>query len=186
METFHLPSRPFIDFFRTLELNYGSGPCKCAFHLTVYPHMYIMCDLRTCDILAPCYVCTCMCSGARTSCVSLSLSADHNSRHAADVLHATFYLLTEAIPEFTHAYTGEESSRVRAEVSKPSSVSGSMSSAFSILEVFAGLLAAACHDYDHPGRTNAFLTATKNPLVSKCGWGYCLVCVRGWGYCLKE
>ena len=146
-------------------------------------HIHIhVCDLHVtyCPMLH-----TCTCSGVCTSCVNLppptcpSLTSpppltDHNSRHAADVLHATFYLLTEAIPEFTHAYTGEESSRVRAEASKPSLISGSMSSAFSILELFAGLLAAACHDYDHPGRTNAFLTATKNPLVSECGWGYCL------------
>lgn len=115
METFHIPSRTFIDFFRSLEVNYGIGPY-------------------------------------------------HNSRHAADVLHATFYLLTEPIPEFTHAYT-EEDSRVRVDTRKAAPLSGSISAAFSVLEVFAGLLSAACHDYDHPGRTNAFLTATKNPLA---------------------
>ena len=28
METFHIPPRPFINFFRALELNYGVGPCE--------------------------------------------------------------------------------------------------------------------------------------------------------------
>ena len=54
---------------------------------------------------------------------------------------------------------------MRVDTRKAAPLSGSISAAFSVLEVFAGLLSAACHDYDHPGRTNAFLTATKNPLV---------------------
>ena len=43
---------------------------------------------------------------------------------------------------------------------------GNVASAFSILEVFACYMAAAMHDFDHPGRTNAFLVAMKSPLVS--------------------
>ena len=43
---------------------------------------------------------------------------------------------------------------------------GNIASAFSILEVFACYMAAAMHDFDHPGRTNAFLVAVKSPLVS--------------------
>ena len=42
---------------------------------------------------------------------------------------------------------------------------GNIASAFSILEVFACYMAAAMHDFDHPGRTNAFLVAMKSPLV---------------------
>lgn len=45
---------------------------------------------------------------------------------------------------------------------------GNIASAFSILEVFACYMAAAMHDFDHPGRTNAFLVAMKSPLVSYC------------------
>lgn len=33
------------------------------------------------------------------------------------------------------------------------------------LELMALFTAAAMHDYDHPGRTNAFLVATHHPLV---------------------
>ena len=46
-------------------------------------------------------------------------------------------------------------------------LTGNIASAFSILEVFACYMAAAMHDFDHPGRTNAFLVATKSPLVRK-------------------
>ena len=35
------------------------------------------------------------------------------------------------------------------------------------LELMALMTAAAMHDYDHPGRTNAFLVATGAPLVSQ-------------------
>jgi len=33
------------------------------------------------------------------------------------------------------------------------------------LELMALFTAAAMHDYDHPGRTNAFLVSTASPLV---------------------
>ena len=99
--------------------------------------------------------------------------SDHNRTHAADVLHATSYLLFEEIPEFSYDPSdlndiNDDTNRqwignLRSKVS-----SGNIASAFSILEVFACYLAAAMHDFDHPGRTNAFLVATRNPLV----WNY--------------
>jgi len=36
---------------------------------------------------------------------------------------------------------------------------------FPALELMALYVAAAMHDYDHPGRTNAFLVATSAPQV---------------------
>ena len=36
------------------------------------------------------------------------------------------------------------------------------------LELMALFTAAAMHDYDHPGRTNAFLVTTHDPLVGNC------------------
>lgn len=36
------------------------------------------------------------------------------------------------------------------------------------LELMALYVAAAMHDYDHPGRTNAFLVATNAPQVTCC------------------
>lgn len=42
---------------------------------------------------------------------------------------------------------------------------GIMGGNFPALELMALYTAAAMHDYDHPGRTNAFLVATHAPLV---------------------
>lgn len=89
---------------------------------------------------------------------------DHNATHAADVLHATAYLLSEPIPEFDHAFQDDETVRVRK-----TKTTGNMFSAFSMLELFACYMAAVMHDFDHPGRTNAFLVATRDPLVSLVG-----------------
>ena len=43
---------------------------------------------------------------------------------------------------------------------------GIMGGNFPALELMALFTAAAMHDYDHPGRTNAFLVATHAPQVS--------------------
>ncbi|KAL0196466.1 hypothetical protein M9458_010038, partial [Cirrhinus mrigala] len=40
---------------------------------------------------------------------------------------------------------------------------GSLSGLIPALELMALYVAAAMHDYDHPGRTNAFLVATSAP-----------------------
>ena len=42
---------------------------------------------------------------------------------------------------------------------------GSLAQAIPALELLALYLAAAMHDYDHPGKTNAFLVETRHPLV---------------------
>ena len=73
------------------------------------------------------------------------------------------------IPEFSHEFSQEVSStsqRVWKGQQRMKTTGGNIASAFSILEVFACYMAAALHDFDHPGRTNAFLVATKSPLVS--------------------
>ena len=43
---------------------------------------------------------------------------------------------------------------------------GCLSGLIPALELMALYVAAAMHDYDHPGRTNAFLVATGAPQVS--------------------
>ena len=43
---------------------------------------------------------------------------------------------------------------------------GIMGGNYPALELMAMYTAAAMHDYDHPGRTNAFLVTTHAPLVS--------------------
>ncbi|XP_014859086.1 PREDICTED: cGMP-inhibited 3',5'-cyclic phosphodiesterase A-like [Poecilia mexicana] len=101
----------------------------------------------------------------------------HNRIHATDVLHAVWYLTTQPVPGLPTLPTenGIHTDSVnnitpRAPgflVSKMSSVSedgySSLSGLIPALELMALYVAAAMHDYDHPGRTNAFLVATSAP-----------------------
>ncbi|XP_049331055.1 cGMP-inhibited 3',5'-cyclic phosphodiesterase A isoform X2 [Astyanax mexicanus] len=103
----------------------------------------------------------------------------HNRIHATDVLHAVWYLSTQPVPGLpTLAHSS-------ALVSESDSVSGlahghmgyvfsktyptledgygCLSGLIPALELMALYVAAAMHDYDHPGRTNAFLVATSAP-----------------------
>lgn len=61
----------------------------------------------------------------------------HNNLHGADVMHSTYLLLQ----------------------------SPALAGAFSDLEMFSAILAAAAHDVGHPGVTNQFLVATQSPLA---------------------
>ncbi|XP_023574701.1 cGMP-inhibited 3',5'-cyclic phosphodiesterase A [Octodon degus] len=103
----------------------------------------------------------------------------HNRIHATDVLHAVWYLTTQPIPGlstvvndpgsasdsdsdsgFTHGHIGYVFSKMyNAADDKYGCLSGNIPA----LELMALYVAAAMHDYDHPGRTNAFLVATSAP-----------------------
>uniref|UniRef100_A0A3Q0QRC3 Phosphodiesterase n=1 Tax=Amphilophus citrinellus TaxID=61819 RepID=A0A3Q0QRC3_AMPCI len=103
----------------------------------------------------------------------------HNRVHATDVLHAVWYLTTRPIPGFqqihsehvtgsdTDSDSGISPGRISYASSKSSSISddsyGCLSWNIPALELMALYVAAAMHDYDHPGRTNAFLVATNAP-----------------------
>ncbi|XP_041746800.2 cGMP-inhibited 3',5'-cyclic phosphodiesterase A-like [Coregonus clupeaformis] len=103
----------------------------------------------------------------------------HNRIHATDVLHAVWYLTTQAVPGLPRLITDHGSasdsdsdsgithSHMGYLVSKTYSVSedgyGCLSGLIPALELMALYVAAAMHDYDHPGRTNAFLVATSAP-----------------------
>uniref|UniRef100_A0A8C1XHB2 Phosphodiesterase n=1 Tax=Cyprinus carpio TaxID=7962 RepID=A0A8C1XHB2_CYPCA len=103
----------------------------------------------------------------------------HNRVHATDVLHAVWYLTTRPIPGFqqihnenvtgsdTDSDSGISPGRVAYATSKSSSFSddsyGCLAWNIPALELMALYVAAAMHDYDHPGRTNAFLVATNAP-----------------------
>ena len=50
--------------------------------------------------------------------------------------------------------------------SVPDDKYGCLSGNIPALELMALYVAAAMHDYDHPGRTNAFLVATSAPQVT--------------------
>ncbi|XP_006905726.1 cGMP-inhibited 3',5'-cyclic phosphodiesterase B [Pteropus alecto] len=103
----------------------------------------------------------------------------HNRIHATDVLHAVWYLTTRPIPGLQQIHndrgTGNETDtgdRINPgqiayissrSCSIPDESYGCLSSNIPALELMALYVAAAMHDYDHPGRTNAFLVATNAP-----------------------
>ncbi|XP_061773081.1 cGMP-inhibited 3',5'-cyclic phosphodiesterase 3A-like [Nerophis ophidion] len=103
----------------------------------------------------------------------------HNRVHATDVLHAVWYLTTQPVPGLPSLLTDHSSasdsdsdsgithSHMGFLVSKTNSVLedgyGCLSGLIPALELMALYVAAAMHDYDHPGRTNAFLVATSAP-----------------------
>ncbi|XP_073418449.1 cGMP-inhibited 3',5'-cyclic phosphodiesterase 3A isoform X2 [Dendrobates tinctorius] len=103
----------------------------------------------------------------------------HNRIHATDVLHAVWYLSTQAIPGLqttvsdhssasdsdsdsgiAHGHMGYVFSKT---YNPPEETYGCLSGNIPSLELMALYVAAAMHDYDHPGRTNAFLVATNAP-----------------------
>uniref|UniRef100_A0A3P9IR60 Phosphodiesterase n=1 Tax=Oryzias latipes TaxID=8090 RepID=A0A3P9IR60_ORYLA len=101
----------------------------------------------------------------------------HNRIHATDVLHAVWYLTTQPVPGLptlrtengihtdsangiTPRATSFLASRMNLELEEEY---GSLAGLIPGLELMALYVAAAMHDYDHPGRTNAFLVATSAP-----------------------
>ncbi|XP_051976623.1 cGMP-inhibited 3',5'-cyclic phosphodiesterase 3A-like isoform X5 [Xyrauchen texanus] len=106
----------------------------------------------------------------------------HNRIHATDVLHAVWYLTTQPVPglptlahvqgslsdsESLDSDSGQAYGRTKHLISRTYPVEeegyGYLSSLIPALELMALYVAAAMHDYDHPGRTNAFLVATSAP-----------------------
>ncbi|XP_078309758.1 cGMP-inhibited 3',5'-cyclic phosphodiesterase 3A-like isoform X3 [Crassostrea virginica] len=129
-ETFRIPVAPFLQYFHALEQGYREKPY-------------------------------------------------HNRIHATDVLHGVYYLTTQPIPGFTQVNTSNMFSRngsssdsgtysdvdVERSLTNRANVFisedyGIMGGNFPPLELMALYTAAAMHDFDHPGRTNAFLVAT--------------------------
>ncbi|XP_060632588.2 cGMP-inhibited 3',5'-cyclic phosphodiesterase 3A isoform X2 [Anolis sagrei] len=103
----------------------------------------------------------------------------HNRIHATDVLHAVWYLSTQSIPGLptvindhgsasdsdsdsgiTHGHMGYVLSKTYAPADD---TYGCLAGNIPALELMALYVAATMHDYDHPGRTNAFLVATSAP-----------------------
>ena len=115
----------------------------------------------------------------------------HNRIHASDVLQAVYYLTTQPIPGFQQISCSESlrSMKPRSSLDNISvgqilpnlklscssngndedSIYGVMGCNLPPLELMALYSAAAMHDYDHPGRTNAFLVATNAPQVISVG-----------------
>uniref|UniRef100_A0A3B4AGE4 Phosphodiesterase n=1 Tax=Periophthalmus magnuspinnatus TaxID=409849 RepID=A0A3B4AGE4_9GOBI len=98
-----------------------------------------------------------------------------NVIHATDVLHAVWYLTTQPVPGLPTPLTengihsDSENGICRSSTgflklnSDLEEEYGSLARLVPGLELMALYVAAAMHDYDHPGRTNAFLVATSAP-----------------------
>lgn len=94
----------------------------------------------------------------------------HNRIHASDVLHGCWFLTTQKIPgfsEFSPLFSSDssDSDSGTAHTQVNTVGDGSLARAIPALELMALYLAASMHDYDHPGRTNAFLVETRHPLA---------------------
>ncbi|XP_026534051.1 cGMP-inhibited 3',5'-cyclic phosphodiesterase A [Notechis scutatus] len=103
----------------------------------------------------------------------------HNRIHATDVLHAVWYLSSQPIPGLptmindhgsasdSDSDSGIPHSHLGYVLSKTYTPTddnyGCLAGNIPSLELMALYVAAAMHDYDHPGRTNAFLVATSAP-----------------------
>lgn len=96
----------------------------------------------------------------------------HNCIHASDVLHGVFFMTTKKIPGFcplnpklSNDSDSDSDSGLNGEGRQKTSTSdyGVLMDSIPLLELLALYTAATMHDYDHPGRTNAFLVATLSP-----------------------
>lgn len=72
------------------------------------------------------------------------------------------FLSSDSDSGFTHGHMGYVFSKM---YHVPDDKYGCLSGNIPALELMALYVAAAMHDYDHPGRTNAFLVATSAPQV---------------------
>lgn len=110
-------------------------------------------------------MCVCVCVRSRVCAHESTLCVCVNS---ATLL---FNLFSLSGPLRLDSDSGITHSRVGFLVSKTYTVSedgyGCLSGLIPALELMALYVAAAMHDYDHPGRTNAFLVATSAPQVTR-------------------
>ncbi|CAJ0931787.1 unnamed protein product, partial [Mesorhabditis belari] len=87
----------------------------------------------------------------------------HNRIHAADVLHGVYYLTCHPVhPCLGRAPTPESPTAGNQRNSHLDLDASSVAESMSTLELMALYTAAAMHDFDHPGRTNAFLVSTED------------------------
>ncbi|EDO43748.1 predicted protein [Nematostella vectensis] len=104
----------------------------------------------------------------------------HNSIHASDVLQGVYFLTTAKIPGFCPPGTPQKLGDNESDSDSDSGITsgvlgegeedkkdddgggdyGALVDVIPLLELLSLYTAAAMHDYDHPGRTNAFLVAT--------------------------
>ena len=138
--------------------------------------------------------------------------SDHNKIHAADVLHACYYLTTQSVPNLKRhtvcasSVLPQMQSMLSSPAKKRVPLIARTSSIFELadpnedqlqqqqfasyvgvhftpLELLALYCSAAMHDYEHPGRNNQFLVSISSPLVSSFSTCIHLECTRRFNVC---
>ncbi|KAB0371237.1 hypothetical protein FD755_017646 [Muntiacus reevesi] len=154
LEIFKIPTLQFMNYFHALENGYRDIPYHNRIHATDVLH-------------AVWYLTTRPIPGLQ------QIHSDHGAGNETDD-HITFgkllsltvtilyvmrfyFACSSAINPERIAYISSRSCSI------PDESYGCLSSNIPALELMALYVAAAMHDYDHPGRTNAFLVATNAP-----------------------
>ena len=105
----------------------------------------------------------------------------HNLDFKSQPLHLWYTTLIYVSPVDSEA--SDRASNVHHTSFTAEDTYGIMGGNFPALELMAMYTAAAMHDYDHPGRTNAFLVATHSPLVSRPTFTVSqLTCFHKWSF----
>lgn len=95
----------------------------------------------------------------------------HNRIHAADILHACYFLTNSDIPNFVQSNPSNYKPNLKSRNSLNfqckdfSKKFGCLGTSFTPLEILALYCSAAMHDYEHPGRNNQFMVAVESPLA---------------------
>lgn len=100
--------------------------------------------------------------GLRLWFVRCIFKSDHSSSQLFKYALHFHFLSSDSDSGFTHGHMGYVFSKA---YHVPDDKYGCLSGNIPALELMALYVAAAMHDYDHPGRTNAFLVATSAPQV---------------------
>lgn len=91
------------------------------------------------------------------------VKTDSTSLILFKIFYYYHFLFSDSDSGFTHGHMGYVFSKM---YNVPDDKYGCLSGNIPALELMALYVAAAMHDYDHPGRTNAFLVATSAPQVN--------------------
>ncbi|KAI4580866.1 hypothetical protein MJG53_010408 [Ovis ammon polii x Ovis aries] len=145
LEIFKIPTLQFMNYFHALENGYRDIPYHNRIHATDVLH-------------AVWYLTTRPIPGLQ------QVHSDHGAgNETACMLEIAHYFMS-MFREYFLAINPERIAYISSRsCSIPDESYGCLSSNIPALELMALYVAAAMHDYDHPGRTNAFLVATNAP-----------------------
>ncbi|CAL1279796.1 unnamed protein product [Larinioides sclopetarius] len=149
-ESFRIPLTPFFAYFHELEKGYRDKPYHNRMHASDVLHgVYFLISQ---PIPGFCQVS----SDSTDSPLHRTLSGREAQEKWPSSRQGT-------VEKKVKAYIDDEDEEDDDDDEEQKDVYGVMGANFPALEIMALYAAAAMHDYDHPGRTNAFLVATFSP-----------------------